>query len=63
MHKTNLKKYLLSSFVIASLSLTSACGKAPQQQHGAMPVDIFEVVQKDVPVISPFRKSKSYKKG
>ncbi len=52
MHKTNLKKYLLSSFVIASLSLTSACGKAPQQQHGAMPVDIFEVVQKDVPVIS-----------
>ena len=52
MDKTNVKMYLLSSFVIASLSLTSACGKAPQQQNGAMPVDVYEVVQKDVPVIS-----------
>jgi membrane fusion protein, multidrug efflux system len=45
------KNLIPCTFAAAVLTLT-ACGEAPQQQHGAMPVDVTVVTTMDVPVVS-----------
>lgn len=48
MSKVN--KSLLPCALFASIALT-ACGEAPQQQQHALPVDIFTVEAKDIPLV------------
>ena len=45
-------KYILSTVAVASVLILSACGEQPQQQQGAMPVDVFAVKTENIPVIS-----------
>lgn len=47
----DVKKYLIPSALLAAVTLT-ACDKAPQQQFGALPVDVYVVKSENVPVIS-----------
>ena len=47
----DVKKYLLPSAVLAALTLVG-CGDQPQQQGGALPVDVYVVTTENVPVIS-----------
>ena len=49
MSMSKVNKYLLPCALFASIALT-ACGEAPQQQQHALPVDIFTVEAKDIPL-------------
>ncbi|MGN0902249.1 MAG: efflux transporter periplasmic adaptor subunit, partial [Succinivibrio sp.] len=51
MSLTKLNKYLLAATFIGAFTFTG-CGEAPNQQHGALPVDVYLVENKDVSVIS-----------
>ena len=50
MSMSKVNKYLLPCALFASIALT-ACGEAPQQQQHALPVDIFTVEAKDIPLV------------
>ncbi|MGN1280414.1 MAG: efflux RND transporter periplasmic adaptor subunit [Succinivibrio sp.] len=46
------KHIFLMSCTIATAVIFSSCGQQEQQQHGAMPVDVFTIKTENIPVIS-----------